>query len=361
MPPKSVKSSSKKTEGQSKEGQSSSSSKPMDIDQGFRLLKAHGMIYNRGDLSAIPATVNDAIKEVMSSSFRTMGSASAEIIIQELSENLGSNETSFAIDFWKRLNKNTFVKIESSKIVENDWAFQGLVMKYDQQFALRGPSTLDAQDPKEKTLIDTLPKVQHPKPDMTFGVREKLGTRIFFTADEMNANGKVTDYADISKGILHPFLIMEYANAKPLILCELQALRAGSTLVWSNRVMREKAKMVNLKAPGVDSTSIIFSFCIDPEVAKLFVHFAIVDPKGRTTYHMKEVKRYWPNQKAGLKDLRQDEERILDWGTLNRLNGKGGIKEMLQSIHAPSGSVTTTTTNNADKDDGRNEEDELAQ
>ncbi|KAI4174051.1 MAG: hypothetical protein LQ343_002615 [Gyalolechia ehrenbergii] len=316
-----------------KKGTGSTSSDDNDIYKAHKLLDQHGMFLVKTGEKLLPPAVAEAVRKAMSASFDEMRPSSAQKIITNFAKNFGRNETTNFIDFWMRMYKHTSKKkdvTEPGKLMDSDWDDQGLDINFDQFFEETGVSVLKWEDPEDQKLIDGLDNVKRPKPDAVFGIRETA-----FTERQMKANMLLQRWAGVSKGTWHLSGLVEYKGDNGLLaLAMIQALRAGSTLVAASRSMMEQAGMLKSTTPGVDAANIIFSFCITPACAFLYVHWAVVsnDPAHHTRYYMQEVERYWPDKEEGLRALRQAMERIYDWGTLERLNGTNGVKDMLDNF-----------------------------
>lgn len=307
-------------------------------DCGANIFKAHELLEQHGlfllPAGQLPPAVSEAVRKAMSVSFDEMRPPSAQKIIEDFAKNRGRNEFTHFFDFWRRMYKDISPKKDMDdvdKLVDSDWRAQGLDINLDQLFEETAVSQLTFEDPVDQKLIDGIKKLQRPKPDATFGVHKKV-----FTKHQAAANGLLQRWAGISTGIWQVFGLVEYkSDTRVLAVAIIQALRAASALVAAIRTMIEQAGMLDSKATGIDAINIIFSFCIHPEKAKLCVHWAEAadDAVNHTEYYMQEVRHYLPGTEDGLKALRQDMERVFDWGTLDRLEG---VKVMLETfIHKP--------------------------
>ncbi|KAL8942251.1 MAG: hypothetical protein Q9216_001776 [Gyalolechia sp. 2 TL-2023] len=324
-----------------------------DIGRALLLLSQHGLHYVGGVPGSLPHEVAEAVTQAMQTSFNEMRSASAEKIIKGLTKNKGRSELTTFFNFWTKLHKESYQKKdpdEVDKFLEAEWIDQGLDVNMDQEFTMSGVSALKWENPADQKLMDAIPDVQIPKPDVCFGIDNTI-----FTPVERATNTILLEWAWISKHIWHAFALIEYKGDQPIDLAEIQALRGGSTLVEVTRAMWAKAKMLDLEAPGIDASSIIFSFCMTNRFATLYVHWAEVDgdEARHTRYYMSPVREYFCTNHQDLKNLRQDLERILDWGTLNRLNGPKGVREMLKKVHAlPPEPPTPKKKGTSSKDQG---------
>ncbi|KAI4140662.1 MAG: hypothetical protein LQ341_003753 [Variospora aurantia] len=312
----------------------------------LRILEQHGMVLEQHATSKVPHQVVVAVEAVMgASSFDQMRSKSAERIIDKIIANGATNETSLLSDLWLGIYNGKSLKNVQVETVQHEWEEQGLAVRRDVQFLQRGPSVLDPDT--DKILYDAIPEVKHPKPDVVFGLYDKFGTMTWFTDAEMSANAILNKIAQLLPGTYHPFAIWEQKKAKPIELSQVQALRGGSSLVWSNRVMKARAGMLNLKKPGIDDENIFFSFCGSTTMIRLFVHYAIVDNNGRPKYMMQKIKQHMLDDKPQVKALRLDLERILDWGTLTRMSGPRGVRAMLAKVYPDNQSASNKVAKSA--------------
>ena len=292
------------------------------------------MIFLQGsEALTLPPAVDQAVAMVMNTnSWNEMKTASAYKIIDKMAASGSSNELSVLVEFWMGLHKEKSFGSTGIEPIEKEWEDVGLVTKFDQQFCLRGPSVLNISNPEDKKILDAIPEVQHPQPDITFGLREKLGTREFFTEAERSANMILNQTTQITYDVFHSFAVWEQKKSKPIELAQVQALRGGSTLVWAFRHNQAQAAMLNLEDPGIDATNIAFSFAANTTLIRIFVHYAEVGEDKRTKFYMQEIREFSLNKKDQLKRLRSDLDHILDWGTLTRINCPGGTKEILSKI-----------------------------
>ncbi|KAL8804014.1 MAG: hypothetical protein Q9182_002805 [Xanthomendoza sp. 2 TL-2023] len=299
-----------------------------------RIHEEHGLILVQGgDVLTLPPAIETAVDKVMNTgSWHQMKTNSAVKIIDRMVESGSSNEISILMQFWLGLHKDASFKSEGATTTEHEWDDVGLTIKFDQQFCLRGPSMLDITDPQDKKILDAIPPIQHPKPNITMGLTEKLGSRTFFDQNERSAHKILNKRTQITKDIFHPFAIWEQKKSKAIELAQVQALRGGSTLVWAFRQNLAQAKMIDLDDPGIDATNIAFSFAGNTSQTRIFVHYADVGEDKRTKYYMQEIREYSLTKQDQLKQLRSDLDHILDWGTMNRLLGPQGTRAMLSRI-----------------------------
>ncbi|KAL9028915.1 MAG: hypothetical protein Q9196_002777 [Gyalolechia fulgens] len=300
----------------------------------FRILETHGMCFKNKALHSLPSAIDKAVKKVIrQDSSGDMRSVSAKKIIQQLALNKGLNETKIFHDFWRRLFKDLHTVPDSDhpgQSVDED-CLQGLQSTMNQLFNVGGVSVLKCDDKLDQELIDKLPQVKVPKPDIVYGIHHD-----HFSSIEKKAIELLAPWSIIANGVDFAFLVDEFKGDGTMEEAEAQDLRASSSVVNANRQIQNKAGMPDLDAIGVDASNIVFSFCAVPTLAKLYVHWAEVnvgaDGKVETKFMMQALKSYCIDEQDGVKLMRRDLESILDWGTLARRNGSGGVKAVLEKI-----------------------------
>lgn len=297
-------------------------------------LGIHGMYLKDKEFYQSHPELIETVNKIMNKESQTeMRPESAEKIIKNVQRLATRTERKFFEEFWNRLFKDTHPVKEvdgDGKWVTTEWDVQGLDNNPDSQFALRGISALNPSSELHRKILKELPRVQHPKPDQAFGVAEHM-----FSDDENRINALYQNWTGISSGMYHTFSVIEFKGyGGSMVEAENQSLRAGSALVEVNRALRNEAKMQALDKPGVDTSSIAFSFCMTTETAKLFVHWAKVGEKAdeMTKYIMSELRQYILTSDKDLTELRRDVERVLDWGTIDRLRGPSGVRALLKNI-----------------------------
>ena len=186
-----------------------------------------------------------------------------------------------------------------------------------------------------KDLLFSLPKLEAPKPNYCFGLREEA-----FTPEERILNDRLRQYTVLSKPLYHCFFALEF---KTLVggwgQCQTQCCRAGAAMVHAAE------KLLSLASPDNEhplkddhlrkEPCMAFTLAVSPVIAKLNVHWAEPSGKG-TIYHMHNMRGYFMNRGEELKNLTHDVNCILDWGCVDR---KKSIRETLAKIKAKSDST----------------------
>lgn len=294
-------------------------------------LEVHGMYLKTQEFYQKHPALVEVVNKILNRESKTdMRPESAEKIIKDVEKLALRKEPKFFEKFWHRLFKDSHPvkdKTKDGKWITVEWDVQGLDNNPNQQFRVTGVTALDPKNDLHKKILEEVPKVQHPKPDQAFGVDTAM-----FSDDENRINGLYLNLTGISEGMYHTFSIKEFKGyGGSMVEAENQALRAGSTIVEVNIVLWEKPKMRQLSKTGADTSTIAFSFCMTTESTQLFVHWALVET-GMTKYIMTPLRHYTLRRDDDLRELRRDIERILDWGTIDRLEGDNGVRAVLRQI-----------------------------
>ncbi|KAI4140664.1 MAG: hypothetical protein LQ341_003755 [Variospora aurantia] len=322
--------------------------KPIDFYEAFELLKDNQISINKGPRKELPSTVAKAVQHVMSTDFTEMQSSKADRAIAALVRAQGANDVTVFISFWHALYNGDSQKktnIDGVGILEDiEWSERGASINRSQEFEGPGLFSLDYNDRAGKRLASAL---STPKPQITVGLHASV-----FTPAEMEANRAATQWAQLSALCWHSFLLFESQCGEntTIELAEVRALRAGSALVKANQQLKAEAGMFGLGGRHHDESTIVFSFCLTPSLCKLYVHWASIEYVGdesQVNYHMQQTQRYLPDEQDSWINMRQDLERILDWGTSSRLDGPGGVREILTEINAKSKHASKRTLHKA--------------
>ncbi|KAI4269984.1 MAG: hypothetical protein L6R35_006647 [Caloplaca aegaea] len=315
---------------------------PIDLGAALQILSHHnGVNLYKGANKELPPRIAEVVQQVMSTAFAEMDFKKASRIIDVLAADQQTNEASNFGDFWFSFYETLKSKKkenngESDEYEEIEWSEQGLYRVMLQEFDHRAFSPLHVLYGIGPEALKCVDFIQIPQARIAFGFHSRT-----FTDAEFQAQMQVYQWGHIVAGIWHPFLLIEsqFESPSTIDIPEIKMARAGSVLVEVHRLMKSKASMLKLEDFGVDASTIVFSLCLATSIAKLYVHWASVDACSKqhlTQYHMKQVRRYLPNEQDSLINMRQDLERILDWGASSRLNGPGGVREMLAKINGNS-------------------------
>ena len=223
-----------------------------------------------------------------------------------------SNELTFTHKLFVALiqskrNKKT-ENMEKWPLVE--WDQDGLMEAWDVLFQRNSIPAISTPDEATARVLAKYPRIKNPKPDITFGLQEKE-----FSKDLMTINRLFFAQAGICPAELwHPFLVVEAKMKGVIEEAEYQCVRGGAALVNAARLLRYLAG-ADLRKPGPDLDTPVFSLAVIPSQIVLHVHWAEVDTAGETWFHMHHVNTYSVKlPKEGIR-LHHDLDNILDWGT----------------------------------------------
>ena len=226
-----------------------------------------------------------------------------------------SNELTFTHKFFVAL-----IRSKRNKKAENtenwplvDWEQDGLMEAWDVLFQRNSIPAIAVPDEASAKVLAKYPRIKNPKPDITFGLQDKE-----FSRDLMIINRLYFAQAGICPAdIWHPFLIVEAKMKGVIEEAEYQCVRGGAALVNAARLLRYLAG-ADLRKPGPDLDTPVFSLAVIPSQIVLHVHWAEVNGAGETWFHMHHVSTYSVKvPKEGIR-LRHDLDNILDWGTQSR-------------------------------------------
>ena len=290
------------------------------------VLRTYGMELQMQGWYTLPSSIDQAVKKVIDGKRPgDMRPESAKKINRGIAITKNMIEATVFDRLWHDLVKQ-YRLVEDVKnpgqFVAEEWDFKGLLAARDQIFHQKCVSTLDLTNEAELEAFNNLPNAKIPKPDVVYGIYD-----LFFHDSDNIALQLLAPWVNISPGLNFPFLVIEFKALGAMQEAQLQALRAGSTLVDAHRQMKSLAKMLDLNEAGVDASNIIFSVCITPEQALLYVHWCEVANGGRAKFNMMCVKQYHIGPEDDLRKLRRDIDSILEWGVGTRFKEARDIME----------------------------------
>jgi hypothetical protein len=179
--------------------------------------------------------------------------------------------------------------------------------------------------------------VKNPRPDVAFGFSSAA-----FTAEEHLLLQRYDP--ELSKGIISPFLVVQWKGFQGLIsVAKQQARRDGAAMVSARRkaialsaprpalLVPEEAVASPASANGpaeeiasrrveedVDTDAITFSCVINTDLAHIQVHWALGSGDD-TMWHMAVVKRFHLGEEEDVQGLRTALHNIIDWNLDTRL------------------------------------------
>lgn len=240
--------------------------------------------------------------------------------------------------------------------IERAWDMERLRTSWMAPLRKEALPRLETTDKVIKAILDKVPRVTNPTPDMTFGLHADA-----FTGLDIVINRKYIDCVEACPDSVHSWFILECKTNGSPFDARNQACRGGAALVQARRQFNTMAEPVveearqplfghdssendsgrqehvqagTAPAPSqrtVDLASIAFSMVLTPMVAITYVHWAESEGKKVVRYHMNMVRDHSISSPMGtnLGDLKRDIDNILDWGTLGR---KREIADVLKTI-----------------------------
>lgn len=215
----------------------------------------------------------------------------------------------------------------NDELVRKAWEADYLDWTIDEPFYPDSIPKIDATgDPVLAALLKELPKMQIPKPDRAYGLEENA-----FTEEERNINLVYKHITRAARSVYHTFFIIEFKSFTGVMAeAQLQARRSGACLMSCLRRFKNLAGILN-EATSQDNGSFVFSLAMIPIYAELNIHWAVLEPNGKVTYHMHLLKAYLLTDAEHVINLRRDVDNVLDWGLSIRLDY---IKDCLAKIKA---------------------------
>ncbi len=207
------------------------------------------------------------------------------------------------------------------------WNISGLDDNWDQPLHIGSLPRLETEDENHLALLESLPRVSTPKPDIAFGLEKR-----WFNEAEMLVNDQYHMYVQVSEGIYHPWFLVETKTNGLMEEVEIQCCRGGAAFVRCTRQLIEDSDPDAFAAQyGPDLESMAFSLALVPTYAQIFYHWANKGSDGRVRYHIHLLKAFALRDEDSYVALLRAVNNILDWGLDARLTSITGV---LHKIHA---------------------------
>ncbi|KAL8726006.1 MAG: hypothetical protein Q9166_006991 [cf. Caloplaca sp. 2 TL-2023] len=270
-----------------------------------------------------------------------MSSTTANDIVETMEIYSTQNEKTMLVNLWQLLvNKTRFSKKikangeqevltlaeeeEAAVWIEKAWLKDDyLFAKWDAEFfANTIPEIATTGDAAEDLLLEEVPRVAKPKPDIAMGfLKQAFSSRVLEVLEKFDC--KLTNGQFIS------FFEVEAKGAdKPIAEAENQCCRGGAAMVKNCRDFYKASKAYLNPAQGASSdtyprpdlTSIAFSLALTPQFAIMFVHWAEETNKDAKTHKETEVwqqtqlRSYRLDVLDDIKQLHFNIDNILEWG-----------------------------------------------
>ncbi|KAL8808575.1 MAG: hypothetical protein Q9200_004238 [Gallowayella weberi] len=221
-----------------------------------------------------------------------------------------------------------------------DWEDDGLDENHNRVFQAGSVPKIFPLDDDQKAILEDLPKISNPQPDIIFGTSIKAN----YTKEERAVISTYTTVAQISLGLAFPFFSVEAKTSGNFEDGVNQACVTGAAMVEALRKLKVLADPPKPKAKGTkdktklpkdgaifDTGSIAFSMVLMPKFAEINVHWVEISKQGeKVTYHMTSIGSYALKYPESLKACRAAANNILDWGLGERNRDiKGLLKKIL--------------------------------
>ena len=280
-----------------------------------------------------------------------------------------SNENSFLVMFiTELLGKARRIKEISVPPTEEDtawalrsWSDSKLHCLWSANMKSAVLPKLVSNDKAANRLLELLPNLKRPRPDMLFGIQ-----RDDWAPEDKEDNLAFREFTEVTPGLTHAGILLECKAPSGDVdetIC--QACRGGTALVINREFLNLQAKpnqpvfrnrpATRLKGPsaattsastdpsaastqpedlGPDLKSFAFSIDLDPSLADIYVNWAERRRNDSTLYHMNLVETHAIKSAAGLKSFRRSLFSILDWSLHER---RDEVKAILQEIRRKRG------------------------
>ncbi|KAL8691720.1 MAG: hypothetical protein Q9218_003113 [Villophora microphyllina] len=301
------------------------------VRDAIRLLEERHILINNSDARDANETFLDQVLESMETKRGTHpGAESMQKIKTTFELHKNDNEATFLVEFWDEL-------IKKARTVQPDlasppevkyWVDDDLSLARDQQFRGDCVPSVKAFSKSEEKLLEDLPKVTKPKPDICYGMHRGLAKN-WLTPAQIAVVDKHARFTLPGQSLILPHCVVEgkSIDGKPAE-GNVQASRGGTTCTASFRKLDEMAGTA-FTGTGPDPRSYAFSVVLSPEFARLNVHWIQLEKGAVVNYQNHTLKWYMVEQKSSWRDIRNDVHNILDYGATKR---KTMIAEMLSRI-----------------------------
>ena len=244
-----------------------------------------------------------------------------------------ANEDTFMWIMWRilvgeertvRANPEQQDEEDGEVLLRREWDLDGLDFRINQEFQPGSIPLMDTDnDPSLEALIEKLPGVKNPKPDLAYGLDEGV-----FTKEEIYANSRLKETAQLSPDMYHPFFVVEFKSAGGTMPDAVnQACRGGAAMTQAKKQLEAEAEYICEDI--YDNGSFAFSLSITTDTAHIHVHWRDVNSEGQDVYYMQFLEPYSLLVAKQVEDLRVALNNILDWGIKDH---KKHVQLLLQAV-----------------------------
>ena len=205
--------------------------------------------------------------------------------------------------------------------VERAWQKDHLRVRYNVDFLSACIPKIRTGDKHHDQLIDEIPRVENPRPDVAFGIYQNA----FSLHQQEILNNNRNDLAGPRcYGI---FMVIEAKCMNQSIEeAENQCIRSGCAMVSTRRLLNRAATLPHKGTPASGSATAIeyprpdmesfgFAIAVGSSHAHMFVSWALEkDSKDSVEWHMHFLRVYSFRKPEDLNQLHHDMNNIQDWG-----------------------------------------------
>ena len=260
------------------------------------------------------------------------------------------NETTFIhMMWWILVDKQRSVKAEGydpaagdDYVLRREWENDHLGYCLDQEFT-RGylPELNTKGELGLERLLENQTGMSNPKPDIAYGLDATAFVDVGLIANTLHR-----DLAQISRGILYPFFLIEFKSYQGLPAEAVnQAQRGGAVLTSTMNLLKERAGILE-HDQEYDLSSFAFSLAMNPYNATMFVHWRELrheEDKTKVIHHTHSLEGYALNNLDSVDKLRIAVNNILDWGVGERKTWLLGMLAQLEARYQENASTKSST------------------
>ena len=247
------------------------------------------------------------------------------------------NETTFIhMMWWILVDKQRSVKADGYDpaagdhyVLRREWENDHLGYCLDQEFTRGYLPELDTKGELGlEKLLENQTGMSNPKPDIAYGLDATAFVDVGLIANTLHR-----DLAQISRGILYPFFLIEFKSYQGLLAEAVnQAQRGGAVLTNTMNLLKERAG-ISEHGEEFDLGSFAFSLAMNPYNATMYVHWRELRYEGDKTkiiHHTHSLEGYALNNSDSVDKLRIAVNNILDWGVGERKTWLLGMLAQLE-------------------------------
>ena len=284
-----------------------------------------------------PKMIERAMEVIDGKRGSAMGDDEQDLLIVTLRKAAMANEATFIDELWNNLLAKERMVLKQGISRENApddawmsqlWRKDFLLHNRDRLFLTGCLPKVMTDDPVLADLLENVPRLTVPKPDLAYGIDEDA-----FTTEEAWINGRYPLFSEISPRLFHTFFVVEFKSEDGSIEdAKNQASRSAGALISGLRNLDNLTPGGNIKK-GADSRTWVFSMAISMQTAQLYVNWANVEHDGSVVYHMHFLTEYSLKVGSRLGEFKKHVDNILDWGIGER---KENIQKILNDVYANS-------------------------